>query len=653
MMNKSKMNQILIIDDETANIIALSDILSSEYDVYVAKNGKNAIELVKEYMPDLILLDVLMPEMDGYEVIGELKSSETTRSIPVIFITGLDNIDAEKKGLVLGASDYIPKPFTPDIVKLRVQNQLKIVNHARELNEQLIQQALITKISRSFLNDAPIDLLYTDTLRMVGEFMNVTQVLLYKYEADDNMLVCQNEWIKPDLNIEKYIGERFELKEQMLSTINNLLKNDNGVFSFKSNNLTAPIFIKGKLYALLDFSEAENDREWSESEINLVVLVSSIFSGVFEREAMERQFSLVENSPNFILYISADTVVEYVNPAVFAVTGYTQNELVKEGIGVIFDEKTMKDIKEKHMPNAMRGEAAGFEISINRKDGEKRILRVSVVKTEKNNFGIIAGDLTEIRELEAGLKVAKEQAESSREHAEHSSRVKGEFLSRMSHEMRTPLNAIIGMMQVIKMRGVPEGMDNYFNAIDDYSGHLLELVDDVLDVSNMEYGMSKLFNASFNIKEMLRDISASIKHKTSLKEQIFNSSIDHALPESLIGDEKRLKQIITNLLANAVKYTPEKGNISLDAHMSHNGYGWVTIQIEVTDNGIGISEEQQKGLFTIFEQVDGSRTRKHGGIGIGLALSKRIALMMGGDIWVESKPDKGSKFTFICKFRRG
>jgi len=131
-----KKNSVLVVDDESANIIALTGILNLDYEIYVAKNGLDAIMIAKEELPDVILLDVLMPEMDGYEVIAELKSNETTSDIPVIFITGLDGSNAEKKGLALGAVDYIPKPFISEIVKLRVKNQVSLVNHMRAIHDK-------------------------------------------------------------------------------------------------------------------------------------------------------------------------------------------------------------------------------------------------------------------------------------------------------------------------------------------------------------------------------------------------------------------------------------------------------------------------------------------------------------------------------------
>ena len=135
MVNRTKKNSVLIVDDETSNIMALTHILSQEYTIYAAKNGQDAIEAALEHTPDLILLDVLMPVMDGYEVIAALKNADKTRTIPVIFVTGLNSAQDEEKALALGAVDYISKPFSAAIVKLRVQNQIKILNYINTIEE--------------------------------------------------------------------------------------------------------------------------------------------------------------------------------------------------------------------------------------------------------------------------------------------------------------------------------------------------------------------------------------------------------------------------------------------------------------------------------------------------------------------------------------
>ena len=662
MQSSDEKNSVLIVDDERANILALINILSSTYTVYASSDGRDALEIAETSLPDVILLDVLMPDMDGYEVITALKRSEKTRDIPVIFITGLDSSDAEEKGLALGAADYIPKPFHSAIVRLRIENQIKIVNHTQALSERLQQQALMTKISRCFLTDAHVDALYTDTLRVVGEFMGLAQVLLYKLEDDNNALVCQNEWKKSELGLATRVGEKLQLDAPLISFMHNLLENRESDACLYSNDprfnelalpfrqyfhnyIVTPIFVKGKARAILGFSKEEGGQAWSESETNLATLVSGIFSGVFERDAMERQFSLVERSPNLDLYISADGAVEYVNPAAVAVTGYPKSELIAGGLGLIIDAKTLADIQNKRIPEAMRDDAVLFETEISRKDGEKRILIASIFQTGKNNFGMTTSDITTIRALETDLAAAKERAE-------YLSRAKSEFLARMSHELRTPMNAIMGMAQIIKMRGIPDTIAGHFEKIDTASRHLLQMIDDVLDLSGMEYGMFKLSEAAFDLNEVFKEVLQKAEYNASAKGQTLTANLAPAMPTPLVGDAKRLKQVIDNILANAIKFTPEQGEISIGAGVADEDAQTLTLWIEIADNGIGISQEQQKQLFVLFEQVDGGNTRKYGGIGIGLPLSKLIVEMMGGAIGVESELGQGARFMVTCKLKK-
>ena len=135
-MDNSTKNSILIVDDEKSNILYLNNVLGADYEIYIAKDGPRAIELAKEFAPDLILLDIIMPGMDGYEIFEALKTSDTTKAIPIIFVTGLSGSADESKGLILGAEDYIAKPFNDEIVRLRVRNQIKIVNQMRAIVEK-------------------------------------------------------------------------------------------------------------------------------------------------------------------------------------------------------------------------------------------------------------------------------------------------------------------------------------------------------------------------------------------------------------------------------------------------------------------------------------------------------------------------------------
>jgi two-component system, sensor histidine kinase and response regulator len=237
--------------------------------------------------------------------------------------------------------------------------------------------------------------------------------------------------------------------------------------------------------------------------------------------------------------------------------------------------------------------------------------------------------------------------------ATEASKAKGEFLSNMSHEMRTPLNAITGMTAIGKKAKEPERKDYAFSKIQDASTHLLGVINDVLDMSKIEANMLELSPIEFNFEKMLQKIVAVLNFRIDERGQKFTVRIDSAIPKTLIADDQRLSQVVTNLLSNAIKFTPEDGAISLDARYIGEKDDICTIQISVSDTGIGISAEQQKHLFHSFQQAESSTTRKYGGTGLGLAICKSIVEMMGGKIWIDSEPGKGSAFTFNIEARRG
>jgi signal transduction histidine kinase/DNA-binding response OmpR family regulator/PAS domain-containing protein len=233
------------------------------------------------------------------------------------------------------------------------------------------------------------------------------------------------------------------------------------------------------------------------------------------------------------------------------------------------------------------------------------------------------------------------------------SKAKGEFLSNMSHEMRTPLNAIIGMTAIGRNASTIERKDYALGKIDDASTHLLGVINDVLDMSKIEANMLELSPIEFNFERMLQKVVAVINFRMDEKRQKLTVHIDREIPQTVIADDQRLAQVITNLLGNAVKFTPEEGLISLDARFMGEENGLCSIQISISDTGIGISPEQQKRLFNSFQQAESSITRKYGGTGLGLAISKSIVEMMGGTIRVQSEPGKGSTFVFMVQVQRG
>jgi signal transduction histidine kinase/DNA-binding response OmpR family regulator len=242
--------------------------------------------------------------------------------------------------------------------------------------------------------------------------------------------------------------------------------------------------------------------------------------------------------------------------------------------------------------------------------------------------------------------------EKAREKAESASRAKGDFLSHMSHEMRTPMNAIIGMTTIGKTASDIERKNYAFNKIEDASTHLLGVINDILDMSKIEANKLELAPVDFNFEKMLQKVVDVINFRVEAKGQKLQVIIDKHIPGRLIGDDQRLTQVITNLLFNAVKFTPEGGSIRLDTHFVGEENGVCTVQIEVTDTGIGISTEQQAHLFNSFQQADSNTTRKFGGTGLGLAISQRIVEMMGGKIRIASELDKGATFSFTIQAGR-
>jgi signal transduction histidine kinase len=253
----------------------------------------------------------------------------------------------------------------------------------------------------------------------------------------------------------------------------------------------------------------------------------------------------------------------------------------------------------------------------------------------------------------AVLMVILIRVDATRFKADMESRHKSAFLANMSHEIRTPMNAIIGMTSI----GIssPDIMrkDYCFSKIQDASNHLLGVINDILDMSKIEANKFVLSPVEFDFEKMLQRVVNVVNFRVDEKQQRFSVHIDRSIPRTLKADDQRIAQVITNLLGNALKFTPEKGSITLTARLVGEVNGLYTIEILVSDSGIGIEAEQQAKLFHSFEQAETTTTRKYGGTGLGLAISKSIVESMGGRIWVKSDPRKGSTFGFTVQVQKG
>ena len=379
-----------------------------------------------------------------------------------------------------------------------------------------------------------------------------------------------------------------------------------------------------------------------EHKKNLIAYEENIKQTEMARDMLEQFKTVWNNVESGIAIIDAETreVID-INPIAVRMFGSSKEEMIGNTCyNLICPAKECPVIDKKQLVDKA-------EQKFIKSDGETIPIIKSVAKIHYNGRLALLESFTDI----SYLKQAEEQLRILKV-TEQASHAKSDFLSKMSHEMRTPMNAIIGMTQIAGKSNELDKLKYCLSMIENSSTHLLGLINDILDMSKIEAGKFELENTSINIEKMLIRVCNLIIEKIELKNIKFDIVLGTNMRMNYIGDELRLSQVVTNLMSNSVKFTPDDGRIelSVDEVQKDNDYG--ILRFTVKDSGIGMTEEQMGRLFNAFEQAESSTSRKFGGTGLGLAISKNIVEKMNGRIWVESEIGKGSAFIFEVKLKR-
>ncbi len=392
------------------------------------------------------------------------------------------------------------------------------------------------------------------------------------------------------------------------------------------------------------------------------------------QEGEARFRAIIEASPVPYALNDDQQNISYLNAAFVSTFGYTRDDLptLAEWWPKAYPDphyrKWAADTWQKRLDEAKRtGQPfVPMEADIRCKDGSIRTCMISASALEEELAGThlaILYDISERKQAEAELEKHRHHLEelvfsrtaelaAARDAAQAANRAKSVFLANMSHELRTPMNGIMGMIDLVLRRATDPTQIDWLNKSKASARHLLGIINDILDISKIEADRLTLEERDFSLAQAIDGALRVQNERAQAKGLRLSRELDPVLPDLVCGDVLRLQQILMNFIGNAIKFS-EHGEITVRSHAVKEDSHSVLLRIEVSDQGIGISPEQQARLFQAFTQADGSLNRKYGGTGLGLVISKRLAMLMGGDVGADSTPGVGSTFWFTARLQRG
>ena len=394
------------------------------------------------------------------------------------------------------------------------------------------------------------------------------------------------------------------------------------------------------------------------TSVTLVVLAFVILTSLLDRRFSSQTFELESSESRYRLLFERSLAGVYrrtmdgrildVNEACFRIFGFaSREEQLAHNASEMWFEPAEREVFIAQL--VQHGSMGSSERRYRRKDGTPVWVLESATLLEGHRGApaVIEGTLIDI----TSRKHAEQEMYRAKETAENANQAKSEFLANMSHEIRTPMNGVVGMTELLLLTELTKEQRDYAQMVLSSADSLLTIINDILDFSKVESGKLQLETIDFVLRTAIEEVADLLAERAQSKGVEMACLIHHDIPMVVRGDPGRLRQILTNLLSNSIKFT-QTGEVVLRAKLVEDSGDDVTVRIDITDTGIGISPEGQRRLFQSFSQADGSTTRKFGGTGLGLVISKRLTEMMGGEIGVDSEPGKGSTFWFTVKLNK-
>ncbi len=611
---------VLLVEDNPAEARRLSDLLAQasrcRMRVSCVANLAEAKASFAKAPADVILLDWVLPDRYGVEALRDMQA--VAPRTPVLMLVGWDDDEAAVAALRAGAQDVLIKDrLTAQMLERRIRYSVE-----RKQTESALRQT--EEMYRSLIESLPINVFRKDAQ---GHFVFANQRFCDELHKRLDELVGRTDFafFPPEL-AEKYRRDDQRVMHDRLVV----------------EDIEAHRLPDGQRIHVQVMKAPATDAKGN--VIGTQTMFWDVTPRVEAEEALQRSHSRFKKlfDANIIGIMLADLsgrVLE-ANDAYLTLTGYTREDLLTGRLR--WDKLTPPEFREldlKAIESLNRtGISQPWEKQYIRKDGSRVpvMLGVSMLDNSTSECICFVLDMTKQKQAETQLLRAKEEADSANQS-------KSLFLANMSHEIRTPMNAIIGLTELVLDSALtPQQRDN-LSAVSESAESLLSLINHILDFSKIEAGKLELDAVEFSLRTMVAGTLKTLSLAAHRKGLELVGDIRPDVPDRLIGDVVRLRQIVMNLLGNAIKFT-DSGEVVLRVAVSSRDASSLELRLDVSDTGIGIPQDRQHAIFEAFEQVHTSINRKYGGTGLGLSITSKLAQLMGGRVWLTSEPGHGSTF---------